>query len=124
MKVIPETVRQFLVKHIHSVDALEILLLLRQQPDKEWGPLALSRELRTERTSALARLQMLSAAGMLSSRYAGSEQTFRYQPSTPALERTINELAKWYSSHRVAVIALIYSDAAEKLFTGSDGSAR
>ena len=109
LKLIPEIVRQLIVKHIHSVDVVEILLLLRQEPHKEWGALAIGRALRMERISVEARLQTLLSAQLASARQVGAEQLFRYDPSTIELRRAVDELANWYSSHRVAIIALIYS---------------
>jgi predicted transcriptional regulator len=115
LKAIPEIVRQFLTKYIHSVDVLEILLLLRQDPQKEWGTLDLSNALRAERISVEARLQQLVSAGLVLNNHLGTEQVFRYHPTSAALDRTVSELAKWFSSHRVAVINLIYSGPSEQI---------
>lgn len=120
LEVIPELVRDFITKHIHSVDILEILLLLRQEPRKEWGALAVSKALRVERMSVLARLQGLVTAEVVSTRYVGSEEVFRYDPATSGLGRAVNELAKWYLSHRVALISFIYSNPDEQVRTYPD----
>lgn len=103
MARIPEFVRQFIAKHIHSIDVLDILLLLRQESRKEWRALEVSKTLRLERTSTEARLEQLLAAGLVTIRYVEAERVYRYDPSTGEIADTVNELARWYSSHRVAL---------------------
>jgi hypothetical protein len=36
LEVIPTIVKQFIANNIHSMDILEILLLIRQEAQKEW----------------------------------------------------------------------------------------
>jgi predicted transcriptional regulator len=117
LEAIPEVVRTLVARHIHSVDILEILLLLRQEPQKEWGALAISKALRLDRTSVHSRLQQLLAAGLVSNRFVGTEEVFRYQPATSELRDVVSDLAKWYSSHRVALISFIYSNPADRIQT-------
>ena len=40
--VFPEAVRSFILEHINSVEQLEVLLLLKNQPDREWTAEAVS----------------------------------------------------------------------------------
>ena len=125
MKVIPKTVQELVAKHIHSVDVLEILLLLRRDAGKEWGAVAISEALRLEPNSVKSRLHRLVSAELVVARFAGPEEVFRYQPSTVELNHALNDLANWYSSHRVAIVALIYSNPAEEIRTypgGGDGN--
>jgi hypothetical protein len=56
LKVIPGIVRQFVAKHIRSVDVLEILLLLPQESRQECGALTVSKALMLDRTSVETRL--------------------------------------------------------------------
>ncbi len=114
MEMIPEVVRKFIAKHIQSVDILEILLVLQKEPWKEWAPVAVSNALRLDETSVHSRLQRLVVAQVISSRYVGREQVFHYDPATPDLAHAVRELAKWYSSHPVALISLIYSNPADE----------
>jgi hypothetical protein len=43
---------QFIHDHIHSVGQLEVLLLLRQHPERTWSPEDVSQALRTIPSSA------------------------------------------------------------------------
>jgi hypothetical protein len=117
--MIPEAVQKFVKNHIHSIDALEILLLLHQEPRKEWGALAVSQALRLDRAAVHSKLRKLSTAKLVSSRFVASEEVFRYDPATANLNRTVRELEQWYSSHRVALVTLIYSKP-EELHAGED----
>jgi hypothetical protein len=124
LEVIPGIVRQFIAKYIHSVDVLEILLLLRQESRKEWGVLAVSKALLLELASVEVRLDHLLSAGLLTVRNVGGERVYTYHPSTGDLASAVNELAKWYSSHRVALISLIFSNPAGEVRTYPDTSER
>ena len=63
----PIIVRQFVAKHIHSMDVLEILLLLRQEGRKEWEALTISKALHLQRANVEARLDQLLSVGLLTS---------------------------------------------------------
>jgi predicted transcriptional regulator len=116
LQTIPESVRKFVAKYVHSIDVLEILLLLRQDPRKEWGAFAVSQALRLDRTSVHTRLHKLFTAGLVSREYIASEEVFHYHPANLDLRRGVDELVKWYSSHRVALISVIYSAAGDQTF--------
>jgi hypothetical protein len=109
---IPENVRQFVAKHIHSIDVLEILLLIRKEALKEWEANTISGELSLDRDAVEARLQQLESAGLLVSQRTADGTKYRYDPSTPELAAAVNEFAHWYWSYPVAMIGLVYSSRA------------
>jgi hypothetical protein len=117
LEAIPEVIRKFIADHIHSVVVLEILLLLRAEPQKEWGALAVSNALRLDRITAQSRLEELRSADLVSSRYIGTEGVFRYKPGLPEQLHAVNELARLYSSHRVALTTVIYSNPDDQIRT-------
>lgn len=117
LEVIPEIVREFVAKYIHSIDVLEILLSFRQEPHKEAGALAVSKALLLERTSVEARLELLHSGELLTVREVDGELLYRYHPSTGELSNAVNELARWYASHRVAIISLVFSNPSERIRT-------
>jgi hypothetical protein len=86
----------------------------------KWGCLAVSKALRLERTSVEGRLELLRIAGLLSVRQVGTETVYRYHPENGELSTAVDELARWYSSHRVMVISLIFSNPTEELRTYPD----
>lgn len=101
-EAIPPDVKQFLADHIRSVEQLEILLLLRQQPDRTWPIAELAQAMYGPEDSAARQLGRLVASGLVAR--DGEAATFRYAPLSPNLAATIDRLAHTYSERRVAVL--------------------
>lgn len=116
---ITDAVRQFVSRHIDSIEQLEVLLLLRRDPDREWTAGEVSRELRTSAVSAGRRLAGLSEGGLLSERPEGGP-AYRYHPSTGELEDAAREVAEAYAVRRIAVTNLIYSRPLDQVRTFAD----
>jgi hypothetical protein len=53
---LPAELVRFIHEHIHSVEQLEVLLLLRENPERWWSPEEVSQALRTIPSSASQRL--------------------------------------------------------------------
>jgi hypothetical protein len=120
LEVIPDLVKQFIAKHVRSIDVLEILLLFNRQRDKALDALVISKELHLNAQSVEVRLEQLFAHKLLS-RESETERPYRYLPSTAESE-SIDELAKWYATHRVAIVTLILSQVSEEIRTYPDSS--
>jgi len=116
---LPIGVKAFIAEHIHSVEQLEVLLLLRTDPSKEWSAEAVSREIRSNPTSAAHRLSGLYAHGLLEVRQ-DSEPLYRYSPRTKELEKSVTMLAHAYTLYRVKIVELIYSRPKDRLLTFAD----
>ena len=54
-----ETLQQFIVRHINSDDQLEMLLLLREEPAKDWMADEIARRLFTQAETVQQRLRQL-----------------------------------------------------------------
>jgi len=118
--LIPEIVTEFIAKHIHSMDVLEILLFFRKEPRKEWTALAVSKALMLERSSVQARLDYLLSAGLLNVETVDSERRYRYRAANKEMGEAADELARWYGSHRVSIISLVFSNPSEQVWTCPD----
>lgn len=101
-------VEQFLLQNITSVDQLEVLLLLRADPETTWSPAAVSRELATQPEAAAQRLADLLALHLVALA-EGPDRLYRYAPGTVGQRTLVDRLAQVYKERRVAVITLIYS---------------
>jgi hypothetical protein len=115
----PEDMRRFVVENIDSVEQLEVLLLLRADPAREWDAAAVSQALCTSLESVTKRLAGLRAQGLL----AGSGEAggrYRYGPSTAEQNHLVGALAEAYRERRVAVITLIYSKPADPVQAFAD----
>jgi hypothetical protein len=100
---IPAHVRRFIARHIDSISALDVLLLLRAAPDKAWAPADVARALVSSETAATGQLDHLCAHRLV----AAEESAFRYAPSGED-GRVIDELAECYARRRNAVIGVIF----------------
>jgi hypothetical protein len=116
---IPENVRRFIVEHIHSVESLEILLLLFAGGAKESNALEVSRTLCTGLESAAAQLQQLHGAKLLNISEAGDPPKYRFNATSPEAV-VVADLEKIYKSRRVSVISFIYSKPTDPLRAFSD----
>lgn len=113
---VPEHVRAFVAQHIDSVEQLEVLLLVRDHAERRWSADQVAAELRIDPRSAAQRLEDLRDVGLL----AGAEPAFSYRPRTPALADQTAELASMYQTHRVAIIAVIFSRPSERIRSFAD----
>ena len=113
---VPANVRRFIAAEIESVEQLEVLLLLRGAPDKEWTGREVARALVSQPESAANWLARLEGRGLL----AASGDAYRYAPATPDVAESIDHLAESYARYRVAVIGLIFSKPSERVTVFSD----
>lgn len=103
----PEDVRRFITDRIDSVEQLEILLLLREGPEREWTAEAVGQAIYTSPLSAHLRLTGLQTCSLVSCQ--GNPSVYRYQRGTPETEAIIDRLRELYRERRVSVIGAIYS---------------
>ena len=105
---------RFLDDHITSVAQLELLLLLRTSPDRDWTLDDLVRELRVEAAWAGQQLRYFTDQGLVDGgappTVAASEAptAWRYRPKTDELATSVTALAQAYLLNRVSLIERIY----------------
>lgn len=117
MNGLPEDVHRFLVRHIDSVEELEVLLHARQSPGRSWSAADMARELYSHPSSIEQRFQRLLGAGLLRESGAGH---FQYAPRSAELDQVVARLADSYRERRVAVVSLIASKPIENVRAFSD----
>lgn len=105
----PEEVQRFILEAINSVEQLEVLLLLRGAPDRDWTALAVGQAIYTSTAAAVMRLTDLVSGGFVTATPGEKEPLYRYAPDRPEKARLVDLVAETYKERRVAVIALIYS---------------
>lgn len=94
----------FIREHIGSVWALELLLLMRRDPGREWAADDLVAELRASTALVADNLGRLQRAGLVIATDSGR---FRFAPAAPALEALCAELESAYRQRPVQVINAI-----------------
>lgn len=105
-KEISEPVRRFIAQHIHSAGQLEVLLLLRAVPDREWTVEDVARAQVSTPDMVARLLEDLHKRGLAAA--AGEPLRYRFAPPGEVAE-VIEDLAEAYATRRVAVVGLIFS---------------
>jgi hypothetical protein len=104
-QVIPDDVRDFILRHIDSVAQLEALLLLRHAPDETWEVTKVAARLYTEEKEVSDLLGRLCADGLLSC----DDKLYRYAPATAEQRESVDRLAETYSRHLIPVTNMIHA---------------
>ena len=114
-----DRLQRFIVENIASVAQLEVLLLLKQHPQRAWNAEDVARALYTGPTLIGAELADWESRGLLVSQ-PDQPGHYRYAPRSPELADTVNKLEQAYKERRVAVITDIYSKPVDKIRTFAD----
>jgi hypothetical protein len=114
-----EDLERFIAQHIHSVEQLEVLVMLKNSGDREWTAAEVSRALSSHPLSVESRMLDLRSRGFVVSREDGRDFVFRYAPSD-ALDLMVDELARAYAERRTSVINLIFSKPLDSVRTLAD----
>jgi hypothetical protein len=109
----------FVENYFDSIEQIEALSLLVQNPDRTWTADEVNHELRSSPRSLLVRLETLHGMGALQ-KADGSPPRFQFKPRTPETESLIAELLEAYRTRRIAVINLIYSRPPKALQSFAD----
>jgi hypothetical protein len=118
MSDLPGEVEAFIDEHVDNLEQLEILLLLRAQPAREFLPREVTAELRLGPQSAPERLTALVQSGFASAQ--GEPPCYRYAPHDAEKARVIELVARCYAERRVTVITRIFSPRADRLRSFAD----
>ena len=93
----------FVRQHVTSVWMLEMLLLMRAQPDRAWTVAELVRELRGSTWLVTTNLGRLQRSGLV----VDDDGRFRFAPAGEVLRGLCDEIAEAYRERPVTVINLI-----------------
>lgn len=113
---IPDRVVRLVGEHIHSVEQLEVLLLLRREPEREWTASDVAVELATLPQSAADRLADLAHRGFL----VKAGESYHYDGSDRGRDAAVAELEDVYARRRVSLIGLIFAKPSESIRTFAD----
>ncbi len=102
---LPDSVRGFLSRYIHSLEQLELLLVVRGQPDRLWTVAEVYEIIRSSQRSLAKGLESFVAEGFFSEHNG----FFRYAPRTEELRIAVEQIAAAYQFSRVRVIEAIFA---------------
>jgi len=108
---------QFVKGSIRSVWALELLLLMRANRDRNWTAEQLVTELRASTPLVLQVLQTFHQAGLVREVEPGC---FEYAPASATLEVRCDELERAYRERPVTVINAIVASTSDDLKSFAD----
>jgi hypothetical protein len=115
---LPAPVREFIARHVRSVEQLEILLLLARSPKEAWSPRAVYDTILSTPQSVASWLEELTRSGLLE---IVPQTDLQYRcTSDPDLRSRIEELAELYRIRPVRVIESIYRPSADPLRSFAD----
>jgi predicted transcriptional regulator len=102
--VLSGDIQQFLERNVHSIEQLEILLLLRASPDREWTVREVYQRVLTNETSVAQSLGKLSEHGLVRK---ADESAFQFETS-PNTEKILEELAQLYKEKPTRILYALY----------------
>jgi len=107
---IPARVLQFLAERIDTVPQLEALLLLWENPQRQWSEEELAARIYVGRPVAATILQALQRQQLATAEPASPVQ-YRYNPQWDATGEVMPEVATAYRRHLVPIATFIHSRA-------------
>jgi hypothetical protein len=110
---LPDQVRRFILRHIHTLEQLEILVLLLESAPRAFSDQEIAANLRTTADSARSRLSRLHGDGLIALTTDPSPK-YVFKPRSDALAREARALLACYRERRVAVITQIFAPPAER----------
>ena len=102
---IPDDLRDFIVTQIDSIAQLEALLLLKENPERDWTSENCASRLYIPETEAAVLLSTLAGRGFLDA----SENAYRFNCQTPEQADFVRRLAELYRQRLITVTNLIHS---------------
>jgi hypothetical protein len=111
--------KQFVEHYIESVQQLEALLLLRNEPQRTWSAGEIAKALYFPEDAAVALLADFERAGFATMAPPAKDK-YVYRARDDETDRLVGQLGTAYHDRRVAVISLIYSKPLNKVQTFAD----
>jgi biotin operon repressor len=108
---IPPEVSRLVQGHIHSIEALEVLVFLYQRRDRAVALSEIADQLRISRASAEAGVNELAAAGLATRDSVAAG----YRPTSLDLDQAVAGLVHAYEHFRVETLVLISSNAIHRV---------
>jgi hypothetical protein len=103
--LIPEDLRDFILRHIDSIAELEALLLLRRNPDGIWRAAAVAERLYITDSEASTVLEHLCSLELVTC----NDGNFRFAGLSGEQNQLVERIASVYARHLIPVTNLIHS---------------
>jgi hypothetical protein len=117
---LPEDVRLFLDAAIQSVDQLEILRLLGENPSRTWTAAELAPEIQASPEVVAQDLSALQARGLIAQEHGATGPVWRHGPHTPELDARLGRFLQLYRERPVSMIKAVYNRPPDALRSFAD----
>jgi hypothetical protein len=104
-EIIPDDLRDFILRHIDSITQLEALILLRAHSDVDWEAKRTAARLYASEQEVAEGLARLCADGLLICK----GELYRYHCKTDELRAMVDRLANAYAHHLIPVTNMIHA---------------
>lgn len=116
---ISDELKGFIHRNINSVEQLEVLLLLFQEPARVWTPQEIAQRLYSQPESVAMRLADLCDKNLCLLGDRNSQQ-YQYRSGDALQDRLVADLRRAYEVRRVTVINLIFFQPGDPISIFSD----
>ncbi len=116
---LPEDVRALLHERIESYEQLEVLLLLRREPDEAWTITGLAARLHLREELICSALEGLETAGLVAVTGVAPAPHFAYRPASSGLDAATDRLDREYAQRPIRIIRLMSANAIERVRTAA-----
>lgn len=117
MEPFPEEIVRFLDGNIESIDQLEILRLLGEDPTSYKSVTTLAEEVQADAQIVVAHAIAMRDRGLIHIETRDHETVCRYGPATPELASVAGRLLQLYKERPVSMIKLVYARSHDPLRT-------
>jgi hypothetical protein len=104
-----DEIRRFIADEIHSVEQLEILLLMSGEPPRAWSVDAVYSVVRSSPESIRSRLEGFADRRIVTRAGEADAVTYRFAPAEASAWAAVSALREAYRLRSVKVIEAIYS---------------
>jgi hypothetical protein len=109
---IPFELRQFIRANVNSIEQLEVLILLSDNPSRVWSASEVFRHVQSSEKSVLDCLEGFRVTGLASRTPDG---LFCFSSHDAELAKTASVLARVYRERRISVIVCIYENQRDSI---------
>jgi hypothetical protein len=117
----PDDIRRFVDGNVESIDQLEILRVLGEDPAREWDAAGLAAAVQGSPTTVAADAAALHARGLIAAeRRSMNAVVYRHGARDPDLAARLGRLLQLYRERPVTMIRLVYDRAKDPLRSFAD----
>ena len=104
-EIVPDDLREFILRHIDSITQLEALILLRAHSNTDWDAKQTAARLYAGEQEVAEGLARLCTDGLV----ACTGELYRYRCETPDIRAMVDRLAEAYARHLIPVTNMIHA---------------